>query len=115
VTPGVGVGVVTGVALGVGVAPGGVAVALGVGVGPGGVAVALGVGVGVAPVHTSGEGAWIPTVIGVPVLRKPIVAFAACGGRSESKRKLYMVPNRTAFAFWFWAKVSVFQLIESRV
>ena len=32
-------------------------------------------------------------MIGVPVLKKPIVAFAACGGRLESKRKLYNVPK----------------------
>ena len=70
--------------------------------------VGVGVGVGVAP--PSGEGPWIPTVIGVPVLKKPIVAFAACGGRFESKRKLYNVPQRNAFAFWFCAKVSELQL-----
>jgi hypothetical protein len=98
-TVGEGVGVVAGV---------GVAVLAGVGV-----AVVAGVGVGVeAP---SGAGAGIPTVIGVPVLKKPIVAFAACGGRLESKRKLYNVPQRMAFAFWFWAKVSEFQLREPAV
>ena len=53
-----------------------------------------------------GEGAWIATVVGAPVLKKLIVAFAACGGRFESKRKLYKVPQRNAFAFWFCAKVS---------
>src|SRR5438876_1780469 len=72
--------------------------------------VVAGVGVGVAPVHASGEGPWIPTVMGVPVLKKPIVAFAACGGRLESNRKLYNVPQRSAFAFWFCAKVSELQL-----
>jgi hypothetical protein len=36
---------------------------------------------------------------GVPVLKKPIVAVAACGGRLESNRKLYNVPQRMAFAF----------------
>ena len=45
-------------------------------------------------------------VIGAPVLKKPIVAFAACGGRFESKRKLYKVPQRNTFAFWFSANVS---------
>ena len=106
---GVGVGVCVGVGVGVGVIAGvGVAVALGVAVG-------AGVGVGVAPVHISAEGPWIPTVIGVPVLKKPIVAVAACGGRSESKRKLYMVAKRTAFAFWFCAKVSELQLRASAV
>ena len=114
VTVGVGVGVDVdvGVGVGLGVRVGvAVAVALGVGVGvAGGVVVALGVGVGVAPVQTSGEGPWIPTVTGVPVLKKPIVAFTACGGRSESKRKLYIVPYRIAFAFGFCARVSVFQL-----
>ena len=50
------------------------------------------------------------TVIGAPVLKKPTVAFVACGGRLESKRKLYNVPYRIALAFWFCAKVSEFQL-----
>ena len=74
----------------------------------GGVGDADGAGVGVA-VHAS-EGTWIETVIGEPVLKKPTVAFALVGGRSESKRKLYIVPKRIAFAFWFWANVSVFQV-----
>ena len=39
------------------------------------VAVAVGVGVGVPP-----AGAWIATVMGEPVLKKPTVALAACGG-----------------------------------
>lgn len=84
---------------------------LGVGVGLGvevGVAVALGVGVGVAPA----AGASIPTVTGDPVLKKPTVALAFCGGWSASNRKLYSVPKRIAFAFWFCAKVSQFQVIE---
>ena len=100
VAPGVNVGLGEGGAVGLGVAIG-VAVALGV-------AVAVAVGVGV-PVHESGDGPWIPTVIGVPVLKKPIVAVAACGGWSESKRKLYKVPKRIAFAFWFCTKVSELQ------
>jgi hypothetical protein len=88
----VAVGVAEGVPVGVGVAEGvvvgeGVGIAVGLGVGVGG-----GVGVGVAPVQVSGEGPWIPTVIGVPVLKKPTVAFTAAGGRLESNRKLYMVP-----------------------
>ena len=58
------VGVVLGVAVGVTV---GVAVA---------VAVAVGVGVGVAPP----AGAWIATIIGNPVLKKPTVASVFCGG-----------------------------------
>ena len=73
-----------------------VAVALGVGVAVG-VDVALGLGVGVGvPVPT---GAWIATGIGDPVLKKPTVAFVFCGGWSASKRKLYNVPQRIAFAF----------------
>ena len=40
------------------------------------VADGVAVGVGVAPP----EDAWIVTVIGEPVLKKPIVALAACGG-----------------------------------
>ena len=79
-----------------------VAVAVAVGVG-GGVPVAVGVGVPVP------AGPWIPTVIGVPVLKKPIVAFVVWGGLLESKRKLYNVPQRNAFAFWFCAKVSELQ------
>jgi hypothetical protein len=89
----VGVGVEVGVGVGLGVIPG----------------LRVGVGVGVA-LHGSVEGPWIPTVIGVPVLKKPIVAFAVCGGPLESKRKLYRVPQRNAFAFWFWAKLSELQL-----
>jgi hypothetical protein len=110
-----GVGVGAGVVDGVGVDSGGVAVGLGVeigGVGVGvsvGVGVAGGVGVGVEP-HGSVEGPWIATVIGVPFLKKPIVAFAVRGGLVESKRKLYKVPQRNAFAFWFCAKVSELQL-----
>ena len=99
-----GVGVAVGGTVAVGVAEA-VGVAVGVGDGPGGV----GDGVGVAP-PISGEGPWIPTVIGLPVLKNPIVALVACGGRLESKRKLYSVPQRIAFAFWFCARVSVLQL-----
>src|SRR5438105_2993147 len=96
--PGVVVGVGVGGTVGVAVA---VDVAVGV---AGGVLVAVGVGVPVP------AGPWIPTVIGVPVLKKPIVAFAAWGGLLESNRKLYNVPQRNAFAFWFCAKVSELQL-----
>ena len=50
---------------------------LGVGVGRGvTVGVVLAVGVGVAPP----AGAWIATIIGEPVLKKPIVALPVCGG-----------------------------------
>jgi hypothetical protein len=97
---GEGVPVAVAVAVGVGVA---VAVAVAVGVG-GGVPVAVGVGVPLP------AGPWIPTVIGAPVLKKPIVAFVVWGGLLESKRKLYNVPQRKAFAFWFCAKVSELQL-----
>ena len=61
-----------GVALAVGVA---VAVAVAVGVA---VDVALAVGVGVGGV--SPPGAWIATVMGDPVLKKPTVASALPGG-----------------------------------
>jgi hypothetical protein len=72
------------------------AIGLGDGVGRGvAVGVAVAVGVGVAPP----AGAWIATVIGDPVLKKPTVALAPCGGWSASKRKLYNVPKRIAFAF----------------
>jgi len=37
--------------------------------------VAVGVGVGVPP-----AGAWIATIIGDPVLKKPTVALVVCGG-----------------------------------
>ena len=87
------VAVAVAVALGVKVA---VAVAVDVGVGlmPG---LNVGVGVGVP----NAIGAWMLTVIGEPVLKKPMVAFTLCGGLLESKRKLYNVPQRIAFAFWF--------------
>lgn len=90
-------------------------VAVGVGVGVGvsvGVAdgLAVGVGVGVASART---GASITTGIGDPVLKKPTIAVVACGAWLESNRKLYKVPKRTAFAFGFWAIVSVFQVMES--
>jgi len=65
---GLGVGVAVGVEVGVDV---GVEVAVAVAVG-----VAVGVGVGVPPP----PGAWIPTVMGDPVLKKPTVALALCGG-----------------------------------
>src|SRR6266536_2419274 len=88
---GVGVGVGVNVAVGVGVRVGvGLAVAVAVGVG-----LAVGVGVGVPPP----VGTWIATVMGEPVLKKPTVALALCGGRSASNRKLYNVPKRIALAF----------------
>ena len=53
------------------------AIGLGDGVGRGvAVGVAVAVGVGVAPP----AGAWIATVIGDPVFKKPTVALALCGG-----------------------------------
>ena len=68
---GVGVGVNVAVGVGVRVDVGvGLAVALGVGVG-----LAVGVGVGVPP-----AGPWIKTVMGAPVLKKPTVPSAFCGG-----------------------------------
>jgi hypothetical protein len=77
----------------------GVGVAEGVGVGTG-VGVGVGVGVGKGDgVTLQAFGASIPTVTGVPVLKKPIVAAVKSGARSESKRKLYSVPHRSAFAF----------------
>jgi hypothetical protein len=108
---GVGVGEGFGIGEGGGVDNGGVIVGVGVdngGVGVG-VGVAGGVGVGVE-LHGPVDGPWIATVIGVPFLKKPIVAFAVTGGLVESKRKLYRVPQRNAFAFWFCAKVSELQL-----
>ena len=67
---GVGRGLGGGLNLGVGVGRG---VAVGVGVA---VVGGVGVGVGVAPP----AGAWIATIIGEPVLKKPTVALACCGG-----------------------------------
>ena len=109
---GIGVGVAVGAGVAVGVAVGagvgvGVAVGIGVGVAVGG-GVAVGVGVGEGP--PVGAGPWIGTVIGAPVLKKPIVAFEATGGVLVSNRKLYKVPQRIAFAFWFCAKVSELQV-----
>ena len=82
-----GVGRTLGGGLGLGVGVGrGVVVAVGVGVAVGlGVAVAVGVGVGVTPPP---PGAWISTVIGEPVLKKPTVALTVAGGWSASNRKL---------------------------
>ena len=88
---GCGVGRTLGGGFGLGVGVGrGVVVALGVGVGVGvcvgvGVGLTVGVGVGVTPPP---PGTWISTVIGEPVLKKPTVALAVCGGWSASKRKL---------------------------
>ena len=70
----------------------------------------MGVGVGVPP--PPWPGAWISTIIGEPVLKKPTVALSLCGGWSASNRKLYSVPQRIALAFWLVAKVSVFQVME---
>ena len=54
---------------------------VGVGVGVGvDVAVAVAVAVGVAVGVTPPAGAWIATVMGDPVLKKPTVALALCGG-----------------------------------
>jgi hypothetical protein len=116
--PGRGGGVVRGVALGPGLGRGG-GVTLGVGVTVGvGVAVGLAVGVGVGNgvgvgVLSDMKGAWTSTVIGEPVLKKPMVAVLGIGAALESKRKLYNVPQRIALAFWFCAKVSVLQVAEN--
>jgi len=90
-----GLGLAVGVALGVGVGVGvdvavAVAVAVAVGVAEGG-----GVAVGVR----WGMGAATTATMGDPVLKKPIVAYQSVGGKTSSNRKLYNVPNRTAFAF----------------
>ena len=69
-----GLGLAVGLGLGVGVAVG-VEVGVDVGVEVA-VAVGVGVGVGVPPP----PGAWSPTIIGEPVLKKPTVALALCGG-----------------------------------
>ena len=91
--------------------PVGVAVGVGVDVGVGvTLGLAVGVGVGVASART---GPSTTTGIGEPVLKKPTVAVVVCGAWSESNRKLYNVPQRIAFAFWFCAKVSDAQLMES--
>jgi hypothetical protein len=106
--PGLGRG--GGVTLGVGVTVGvGVGVAVGVGLAVG-VGVGNGVGVGVL---SDMKGAWTSTVIGEPVLKKPMVAVLGIGAALESKRKLYNVPQRIALAFWFCAKVSVLQVAEN--
>ena len=79
----VGVGVDVAVAVGVGVE---LAVAVAVGVG-----LAVGVGVGVPPP----AGAWIATIIGEPVLKKPTVAlaFAAVDRRQTGNYTVY--PNES--------------------
>ena len=93
-----------------------VAVEVGVGVGVGvgdGVMPGLSVGVGVGVPNALG--AWMATVMGDPVLKNPTVAFVLCGGLFASKRKLYKVPQRIAFAFWFVANVSEAQVRELEV
>jgi len=110
-----GVGRVLGVGLGLGVEVGvgvGVAVAVGVTVG-----VTVGVGVGVDGVGVGdpppGTGTRTLTLIGWPVLKKPMVAGAVIKKEwGESNLKLYNVPQRTAFAFGFCAKVSVLQVTD---
>ena len=100
------VGAAVAVAVGVAVAVAvGVAVAVAVGV-----AVAVAVGVGVP----NALGPWIATVIGDPVLKKPTVAVVLCGGLSASKRKLYIVPQRIAFAFGSCPNESVPQVIAPK-
>ena len=39
------------------------------------------------------------------------MAYIFCGGRVESNRKLYVVPHRNAFAFWFWDMDSELQVM----
>ncbi len=106
-----GVGVTVTVAVAVGVA---VAVAVGVEVAVAvAVAVGLGVGVGVGVgVMSDMEGARTFTITGAPVLKKPMFAVPISGAELESNEKLYNVPQRIALAFWFWTKVSQFQVAE---
>jgi hypothetical protein len=99
VTVAVGVGEIVAVAVAVGV---GLTVAVAV-------AVDVGVAVGVA---SDWKGACTSTLTGAPVLKKPMFAVAVDGAAGESNRKLYSVPQRTALAFWFWAKVSQFQVAD---
>ena len=63
------------------------------------VGVGLAVGVGVGDGCGTSPGAWIPTKMGEPVLKKPTVEFVGLGGWSASNRKLYNVPKRIALAF----------------
>lgn len=79
----------------------GVEVGVGVGVGVGG-----GGGGGDGAHSGTGPGTW--TVMPSLVLKKPIVPFTVQGG-PPSNLKLYKVPQRIAFAFGFWAKLSVDQ------
>jgi hypothetical protein len=113
---GVGVGRTVAVGVGVGVAVGvtvGVRVGVGVGLVAGVVvAVAVGVAVGVASDPT---GARTLTEIGEPVLKNPMFAVVSAGGPLESNRKLYNVPKRIAFAFWFSANVWQFQAAELKL
>src|SRR4029077_2486178 len=82
---GCGVGRTLGIGFGRGEG-GGRTVAVGVAAGVGvGVGLTVGVGVGVPPPP---PGAWISTVIGEPVLKKPTVALTVAGGWSASNRKL---------------------------
>ena len=58
----------------------GVAVGRGVALGSGGVGVAVGVTVAVGVGVTPPAGPWTATLIGDPVLKKPMVPLPACGG-----------------------------------
>src|SRR5262249_30089655 len=50
------------------------------------------------------------TLVGEPGLNSPSVAVPAPGAPLLSKRNVYIVPQRSALAFTFWAKVCVAQL-----
>ena len=78
-----------------------------------GVAVGVGVDVGVGDGVGTCPGASVKTATGEPVLKKPTVASVKFGFWLASNRKLYNVPKRIPLAFWFWANVSQFHVMES--
>src|SRR5262249_51395406 len=61
--------------------------------------------------QSAGRGTWVEKVteVGVPGLNNMIVAVPNWGAGAvvASNRKLYIVPHRSAFAFWLVANVSV--------
>ncbi len=65
-----------------------------------------------AAIGAAAPGARIATEALPPVLKRDMLAFAATGASAASKRKLYIVPQRIAFAFGLAANASVAQEVS---
>ena len=59
------------------------------------------------PAGTTAYGTSVGNLIWPPLRNSPSVTSAITGGKLTSRRKLYSVPQRSAFAFAFWANVDV--------